>query len=185
MRNSIIRSALLGILLLGFAMPGVAMADHKDKGCSNLGTFFGVFGPDDTRLMGFAGTVTGNSEKMGTNSFEFPTFDPSFAGVPELEGKEPFVSAAYIGTLRGDWKRIGKSRFAYTFMGFAYNADGIPVYIAKVSGQTQHFNHCQFEHITAVMKVYLPWMSPFYGDPIATIPLGEFYAYRAKVDHPY
>ena len=41
------------------------------------------------------------------------------------------------------------------------------------------------EHITAVMKVYMPWMSPFHSEPVATIPLGEFYAYRAKVDFPY
>ena len=48
MRNKIIRGALLGVLLLGFAIPGAALAGGGGKGCSNLGTWFGVspFPPD-------------------------------------------------------------------------------------------------------------------------------------------
>ena len=186
MRTSIFRGALLGILLVVFASPGIAMAGgHHKKGCSNLGTWFGIFGPDDTRLTGFSATVTGNSEKYGTNLFEFPTFDPSFSNVPELVGKEPFASADYIGSMRGNWKRIGKSHFKYTFMGLAFDAFDNPVYIAKVSGHTQLFNKCQYQYVTAVMKVYLPFQSPFFDEPIAVVPLGEFYSIRAKVDFPY
>ena len=36
MRKSIIRGALLSILLLGFTIPGVALAGGGQKGCSNL-----------------------------------------------------------------------------------------------------------------------------------------------------
>jgi hypothetical protein len=188
MRTSIIRGALLGILLLGFTIPGMAFADDDERGCSNKGTWFGVMAPGDTRLTGFVATVTGKSEKMGTNSFEYPTFDPSFSNVPELEdlaSEPPFVNAVSIGGLRGNWKRIGKNMFEYTFMGLAFDASGNPAYIAKVSGTTELFNNCQYQYVTAVMEVFLPWISPFDGDSIATIPLGEFYSYRATVDLPY
>jgi hypothetical protein len=127
----------------------------------------------------------GKSEKMGTNTFEFPVFDPSFSDIPELNDLEPFASAVSIGGLRGDWKRVAKNRFAYTFMGFAFDEFGMPVYIAKVSGHTEIVDGCQYQYVTATMEVFWPWVSPFDGDPIATIPLGEFYGYRASVDLPY
>lgn len=185
MRTDIIRGALLGILLLGFTIPGTALADDDERGCSNKGTWFGVMAPGDTRLTGFVATVTGKSEKMGTNNFDYPTFDPSFPDVPELDGIEPFASAVSISSLRGNWKRVAKNRFEYTFMGLAFDALGNPVYISKVSGQTELFDECRYQFVTATMEVFLPWVSPFDGDPIATIPLGEFYSYRATVDLPY
>jgi hypothetical protein len=190
MRTGIIRGALLGILLLGFSIPGMALADDdKDdkRGCSNKGTWFGVAAPGDTRLAGFAGTVMGKSEKMGTNTFEFPVFDPSFSNVPDLglSNIPPFASAVSIGSLRGDWKRVAKNRFAYTFMGFAFDEFGMPVYIAKVSGHVEIINDCQYQYITATMEVFLPGVSPFDGEPDFVIPLGEFYSYRASVDLPY
>ncbi len=86
---------------------------------------------------------------------------------------------------RGNWVRIDGNTFDYTFMGFAVDESNMPVYIAKVSGQVSQFDDCQYQYTTAVMEVFLPFMSPFHMEPIATIPLGEFYAYRAKVDLPY
>ena len=176
-----IRRVLLGILLLGFTIPGMALAGDNEKGCSNLGTWFGVFGPGDTRVSGYSVTVTGNSELMGTNQFEFPNFDPSFPDIEELQGVEPFASAAYVGTMRGNWKRIGKNRFAYTFMGFAFDEFGVPVYIGKVSGETEVFNDCQYQKVSATMEVFFPWMSPFETEAPFTIPMGYFFGYRAGV----
>ncbi|MBT8093169.1 MAG: hypothetical protein KJP08_00045 [Gammaproteobacteria bacterium] len=186
MRTSIIRGALLGILLLAFASPGIAMAGgHHKKGCSNIGTWFGVVGPGDTTFTGWSVTVTGNSEKMGSNLFEFPVFDPSFADVPDLAGVPPFKFAKRIGSMRGNWKRTGWNTFDYTFTGFAYASDKEPVYIAKISGHVVLFNKCRYQYTTALMEVFLPNMRPFHDEPIAQIPLGEFYGYRAKVDLPY
>jgi hypothetical protein len=186
MRTDIIRGALLGILLLGFTIPGTALADDDERSCSNKGTWFGVVGPDYNLLTGFVATVTGKSEKGGTNNFEYPVFDPSFSNRPDLEldDVEPFASAVSISSLRGNWKRVGKNRFAYTFMGFAFDEFGMPVYIAKVSGHTEIINDCQYQYVTATMEVFLPWMSPFDDVPIETIELGQFYSYRAKVDLP-
>jgi hypothetical protein len=191
MRNKIIHGALLCVLLLGFGFPGTALAGGG-KGCSNIGTWFGVASSDPTVvapppwtktiLTGWSATVTGKSSNEGTNLFEYPTFDASFSEIPDLAGKPPFVDAKRVGSLRGTWKRTGGNTFDYTFMGFAYDAEGTPVYIAKISGQVVLINNCQYQTTTAVMEVFLPIMNPFYDEPIAAIPLGVSYGYRAKVD---
>jgi len=198
MRKSIIRGALLSILLLGFTIPGVALADDGGKGCSNLGTWFGVspFIPDPASppvpippppwdvmyLSGWSVTVTGTSNNEGTNNFEYPIFNPKIS--PDLALMEPFASAERLGSMRGNWKRTGGNTFDYTFMGFAYNAMNMPAYIAKISGQVVSVENCQYQYTTAVMEVFLPDMNPFHDAPYMdlVIPLGEFYGYRAVVD---
>ena len=198
MRKKTIYGALLGILMLVFTIPGVALADGDGEGCSNIGTWFGVapFPPDQmpppsvvippppwdvTYLTGWVASALGKSNKEGTNIFEYPIFDPTL-GIED----PPFNLAARLGDMRGNWKRTGGNTFDYTFTGFAYDASNMPVYIAKVSGQVTLFNKCQYQHTTAVMEVFVPFMSPFHDSgPIAVIPLGEFYGYRAKVELPY
>lgn len=178
MRKHIIYGVLLGILTLGFMIPGVALAGGGGKGCSNIGTWFGVVAPGDTRLTGWVASALGKSNNEGTNIFEFPTFDAT------LEGAFPL--ATRMGSMRGNWKRTGGNTFDYTFMGFAFDASNVAVYIAKVSGQVTLFNKCQYQYTTAVIEVFLPSMNPFDDSgPIAMKSLGEFYGYRAKVDLPY
>lgn len=200
MQKSIIRGVLLGILLLIFTNAGLVLADEGEKGCSNLGTWFGAspfpadptappveIPPppwDDVYLTGWAVNVMGKSNNEGTNHFEYPVFDPSLAMLG-LDETPPFSDAVRIGSMRGNWKRAGGNTFDYTFMGFAFGASNMPVYIAKISGQAMLLEDCQYQHTTAIMEVFLPWMRPFQDDPAFEIPLGVFYGYRAKVDLPY
>jgi hypothetical protein len=195
MRKHIIYSVLLGILMLGLMIPGVALAGGGGKGCSNIGTWFGVapFPPDQmpppsvvippppwdvTYLTGWVASALGKSNNKGTNIFEYPTFDATLKGA--------FPLATRLGSMRGNWKRTGRNTFDYTFMGFAFDASNAPVYIAKVSGQVTLFRKCQYQYTTAVIEVFLPSMNPFDDSgPIAMESLGEFYGYRAKVDLPY
>ena len=200
MRNSIFRGALVSILLLGLALPGAALAGGGEKGCSNLGTWFGVapFIPDPTSLpveiptppwdvmymTGWSVTVTGKSSNEGTNLFEYPNFNPKIS--PDLAVIPPFMYAERIGNMRGNWKRTGGNTFDYTFMGFAYDGENNPAYIAKISGQVVLVADCQYQYTTAIMEVFLPDMNPFHDAPYMdlAIPLGEFYGYRAKVVSP-
>ena len=195
MRNNIIRAALISILLLGFAIPGVAFAGEGKQGCSNLGTWFGVspFPPvppqdlssppwPDTFLTGWVATVTGKSNNEGTNNFEYATFNPDLTGLTPNANDVPYSAAKRIGSMRGNWKRTGGNTFDYTFMGFAFDADNMPVYIAKISGQVTLINNCQYQYTTALMEVFKPYADPFLDPPDDMVPLGVFYGYRAKVD---
>ncbi len=199
MRKSIIRGALLSILLLGFTIPGAALAGGGGKGCSNIGTWFGVspFLPDPTSppveippppwdvmyLTGWSVTVTGKSSNEGMNNFEYPVFDPSLT-ILGLDETPPFSQAVRVGTMRGNWTRTGGNTFDYTFMGFALDESNMPVYIAKISGQVVLLENCQYQYTTAIMEVFRPWMDPFHDVREWEIPLGVFYGYRAKVDLP-
>jgi hypothetical protein len=201
MRKNIIRAALLVVLLLGFAIPGAALAG-EGKGCSNLGTWFGVgeFPPvppegltpppwPDMFLTGWSVTVTGKSNNEGTNLFEYPNFDPTLAIFVPVGEPAPYPMAVRLGSMRGNWKRTGGNTFDYTFMGFAYDEFNIPVYIAKVSGQVVLINNCQYQETTAVMEVFafspLNYPDPFEDIPDDVFPMGQFYGYRATVDLPY
>ena len=181
MSKSIMRKALLGFLLLGFIVPGAALAGGADKGCSNIGTWFGIAGPDDMTHTGFIASVMGKSNNRGINILEYPNYDPSL-GIDE----EPFKSAVRITDSHGNWVRTGGNTFDYTFSGFALNAANEPVYISKISGQVLLYGDCQYQYITAILEVFLPFMDPRHDEPIVPpINLGEFYAYRAKVDLPF
>jgi len=193
MRKSIIYGALFGILL-GFTIPSAAFAGGGGKGCSNLGTWFGVspFLPDPTSppvplpappwddlyLTGWSVTVTGKSNNKGTNLFEYPNFDATLGGT--------FSEAVRIGSMRGNWERTGGNTFDYTFMGFAYDMFNMPVYIAKISGEVELIENCRYQKTTAIMAIFLPNMRPFQDEPYPemVLPLGEFYGYRATVVAP-
>jgi len=181
MRKSIIRGALLSILLLGFTIPGVALAGGGEKGCSNIGTWFGVVAPGDSTLTGWMGTVTGKSSNEGSNNIEFANFDATL-GLDFY----PFNAAVGITSLHGNWVRTGGDTFDYTFTGYALDENNTPLYIAKVSGHVTLIMGCQYEHITATLEVFAWGVSPFDGEPmLAPIPLDDHYGYRATVDLPY
>lgn len=182
MCKSIIRSALLAILLLGFSIPGAALAGGGEKGCSNIGTWIGIAGPDDMSPAGWITTVIGKSNNEGVNVIEFPNYDPTL-GIP----LPPFKDAVLISNSRGNWVRTGGNTFDYTFTGFALDAENEPVYISKISGQVTIYGDCQFQYITAYLEAYAPDENPFTGVRLNPEPfyLGEFYGYRASVDLPF
>jgi len=182
MRNDIIRGVLLGILLLGFTVPGVALADGGGKGCSNMGTWFGVLDPlyGDMTLTGWTTTVTGQSANKGVNVIEWPDFDPSLGLT-----FPPFSDAHHINNMRGVWERTGGNTFVYSFTGFAYDESNVRVYLAKISGTVTLFDDCQLEEITAYMEAFAPGDNPFLAEPFFELPLPTHWGQRAPLALPF
>ena len=58
----------------------------------------------------------------------------------------------------------------------------MPVWMAKVTGTATLSDDCMSEEISAVMEIYLPWMSPFTADPIHSETLLPHYGYRFTLD---
>lgn len=173
-----LRYVLAGILMLGLAIPGVALADNDGdsyrKGCSILGTWFGIESLDDRSFNGWVVTVTGKSENRGTNNLEYPTFDPTLG--------DAVPNAVRLSSFRGTWERTGGRTFAYNFTGFAVDVANEPVYIMKVHGDVTIQPGCQFEHITATSELYWPWVNPFEGDWFQQDVLEPEWGYRAFID---
>jgi hypothetical protein len=182
MRTNIIRGVLLGILLLGFAVPGLSLADGGGKGCSNHGTWFGVLDPlhEDMTLTGWTTTVTGQSSNKGVNVLEWPNFDPTLGMT-----FPPFSDAHHINNMRGVWERTGGNTFVYSFTGFAYDETNMPVYIAKISGDVTIFGDCQYEQITAYIELFAPGDNPFLAEPFMEFPLPVHWGQRAMLNLPF
>lgn len=174
MRISIIRYMLIGVLLLGFAIPGAALAGDKGNGCSNFGTWFGVTDVGDTTLTGWMANIMGKSADEGTNDLEYPIFDVTL--------DNNFENAVTLSSMRGIWRRTGGKTFDYKFTGYAVDEFGAPVYIATVRGEVTLLEGCRYEYITATMDVFLPFMSPFHDDPFMSFPLDPLIAYKMAFD---
>jgi len=175
-----LRYVLAGILMLGLAIPGVALADNdddSDKGrrCSNIGTWFGVNSPEDTRLTGVFWTVIGKSEHYGTNIVEqLNNPDPTIGGL--------IPGAVKASSLRGDWYRTGKRTFAYTMMGYGVDVDNMLVGTVKFRGDVTLYYDCEFAYVTAMLDIYYPNTSPFDDDPDVTIPFFSQWGKRTQVE---
>lgn len=173
MRKNTICGVLLSIAL-GFGIPGTTLADGAGKGCSIQGSWFGVMGVGDLQLTGWMITVTGKSANEGENNIEYPNFDATLGG--------NFPNAVSLSTSKGTWKRTGGNTFDYEFMGYAIDDSRTPVYIAVVSGVATTIEECRYEHITATIDVFLPFMDPFHDDPLFSIPMDPLYSYRLTLD---
>lgn len=176
MKTRIVRNVVLGIIMLGLSLPGMASAGGPGKGCSMLGTWFGVEGADSTVLSGWVVNAMGSSANSGINNLEYPTFDATLGvGLP----------AVRMSTLRGAWERTGGNTFTYTMIGSGVAADGLTtVWIGKLSGNITISDDCNREHITAVLEVFSPTESPFDGVRLFKVDLPDHYGYRAYVNLP-
>lgn len=202
MKKSVLSTALVGILLLGLALPAVASAGWFNWGCRYQGTWFGVVAEDNPALLsGWMVTVEGKSFFYGTNNVEFTavSLDPRLP----IPGTDPveylYPTAVRVTTDRGNWMRTGYNTFAYTMTGFGLDAFGVPLYVATGNGDITLSDDCNRAVITAVAKVFdvvhegveFPLMpnpfiddNPFVFEPPVVIPFPVQYAYRAFVDMP-
>lgn len=180
MNTKILRGAFATLLVVSLMIPGLAYAGDAGKGCSFQGTWFGVQNPEDARLTGWMVTVAGQSSNGGTNNLEYPGYDTTLGGA--------FPAAVRLSTLRGAWQRTGGNTFAYTMTGIAVDANNLPVWFGKLSGNITLSSDCATETITGKLDVFVPGMtgyeSPFDGTPVVTAPLPTHYGRRVYLDLP-
>jgi hypothetical protein len=171
---STFRKVLACVLMFGLAIPGAALAGDAGKGCSILGSWFGVDTLEDKNLTGWMVTVTGKSENRGTNDFEFQNFDPTFFGY--------FPTAVRLSSSDGAWERTGGNTFKYSFIGFALDAANQLVGIIKTSGEVSLSDDCNSETLSATAYLYDPLEGPFADEPFQVVPFPELYGYRIQLD---
>ena len=167
-------------LILGLAIPAVTLADDDydgdGKGCSQIGTWFGVVSPENLTLTGVTYTAMGKSENRGTNILEQANGDPTAGGF--------FPTAVRTSSFRGNWERAGNGSFVYTLTGYAVDALNQMVGIVRFRGDVTHTPDCQFEYITAMAEVYYPPMSPFVDEPAWTFPFPGQWGHRTQIELP-
>ena len=181
MKTSIVRTGLVGILMLGLAVPGVASAAFFDWGCRYQGTWFGVVSDTDDSFAGWMATIGGNSYFYGTNDLEFTReqFDPTTLPLPRAGEVVDWTSN------RGNWMRSGYNTFIYTSTGFGLDANRNIVYIVRIGGTIELSEDCNSDRITVILEVFEAGANPFTDAPIfGPVPLPDTYGVRAHVDVP-
>jgi hypothetical protein len=175
MKTRVWRHIVVGVLMLGLAAPGLALADGSAKGCQFQGTWFG-FDPGTGALSGWVVTVAGQASNAGTNNLEYPNFDPSLG----------FLPATRISTLRGSWVRTGGNTFDYTMIGLATDSSLNIIWIGKLSGHITLSADCNTETIEdTTLEVFGPDQNPYGGElMIPVIHLPTHYGFRTSVDLP-
>lgn len=186
MKSQISRLLIAGAVALGLALPGLALAKDDQKGCSIIGTWFGVTDLDDKIPSGWVVTAIGKSENHGTNVLEFPTYDSTFGGI---------YPVLHHSASRGIWRRTGGNTFEYSFMSLLVGdipatTEREALYYLRVSGESTLSDDCMSEVITAVMDFFpvktalgeYTNLSPFVDAPAWSMVLEPHYGYRYTFD---
>ena len=93
-------------------------------------------------------------------------------------------------SLRGAWERTGGNTFDYTFLGYAYDESGIPIYTAKVIGDitlNEDCNSGDFGAITYIffcdsMETMQDGCNPFTEEVDLIVPWPTTSGYRVTVE---
>jgi hypothetical protein len=126
-------------------------------------------------------SVAGQSNSSGTTELEAPAVFPT---LPTPDGPL-FPDAVGMTQLRGAWERTGGDTFDYTYIGYAYDENGIPIYICRLTGAITGSGDCNSGEVTATLYVYQCDSSGVcpnpYGETQFVVPQTPSNAYRITV----
>jgi hypothetical protein len=123
------------------AGPGVLAASNS---CTVVGTWYGAGDSGITWI----GTMTpGGSATVGQLTMEWVLMDATLGGF--------FPSAVRVTDGMGVWQKGKKQSYAYTWVAYAFDANGALVYSARASGTRTSVN-CDLWSVTYVLELWLP-----------------------------
>lgn len=160
---------LASVLALAAGTPTSAAEQGNSQACSPVGSWFG-YDPAGTAY--WMSTFHGSSSS-GTYELDIPGVDVS----------PFFYGAVRASTFRGTWTRTSGNTIAFTVIGYALDASGVVLGIAKLSGIDTLIDNCSTLSITNTLELYGPTVNPFesQGYPIS---LADHYGYRMRVTPP-
>ncbi len=154
----------IGVVL--FAASALA-EDMPKNGCSLQGSWM------NNEILA---TYNGLSVSSGNIIEETPVLNPTLFGT--------FPTAVKVSSWRGMWTRTGGNTFAYTQIGYGFDAEGNLLWIGKNSGNKTLTEDCNLMTVESTLEVFLPGVNPFEGAPYFKVPLGIVYLHRMRVDPP-
>lgn len=157
----LLASLLTVVAVSSFAGSGPA------SGCKNLGSWLGY---DQDGMAWWMTTADGQNASHGSLNLEVPGAVAYFPG------------AFAITELHGVWERIGGGTFAWTVVGFVYDAGGNTLALARVSGKATLSEDCNSEVISnTLLEVFAPNANVETDTPIDTLPFPDHEGYRVKL----
>ncbi len=141
------------------------------KGCSLIGSWYGYYAPPDDVEPKWMSTIEGRTPESGTAVLELIGFDSTLGGL--------FPTAVGGSLIRGSWKKTGPNTFAITGLGFAVDAQGKDVYIARMTGTDTVSDDCNKVKVNVKLQFLDPQFRAVYGPPI---PQETHFGYRILVE---
>lgn len=137
------------------------------SGCKPLGSWLGY---DQAGSAWWMTTTMGKDASHGTLNLEVPGAVVYFPG------------AFSVTEMRGVWKKIGPNSVAWTVVGFAYDAAGNTLALARVSGKHSSSKDCMTEYLTdTFLEVFAPDADIDSDDPIGTTSFPDHEGHRIKL----
>ncbi len=130
-----------------FWAASVVAARAENGVCTIQGSFISY---DDNGVPTWMSSAYGQSTSSGANELEYP------AEFPTLQTPEGpiFPNAVGMTLFRGAWERTGGHTFKYTFIGYAYDANRVPVWIGRMSGPLTLSKDCNTMEVGATLYVF-------------------------------
>jgi hypothetical protein len=147
------RCALLVVVAL---MLGSGVALAQSNNCGRVGTWFGQ---GDSGITWIAGDNPGTSATVGQVALEWVLMDPTLGGF--------FPDAVRVTNARGVWEKVNQNKYKYTWVAYAFDGAGQPVFVARASGDATMAG-CDTVNITYALALFSPgqkiWSdTPEYG----------------------
>lgn len=170
-------------IIFVFCASSVVVASAEDDGCKLQGSFISY---DTHGVPTWISSAYGQSTSSGANELEYPG---EFPKLPTPDGAI-FPSAVGMTHLTGAWQRTGGNTFKYTFIGYGYDENGVPLWIGRMSGPIKLSKDCNTGEFGATLYVYPcskvgnDWTcpNPYGDDNVTVIPVETSYGYRVTVD---
>jgi hypothetical protein len=148
--------------------------------CKLIGSWYGWSNQYD--VIYWLSTMSGQNSARGGVALEVPGFDVTLT----VDGTPTFPDAVEMTTIRGVWERTSGNTFEYTGLSIASDADGLPVYIGKLTGTETLSEDCNSMFLEETyLQIFAPNADPFEDDPLfEPIPFPDHYGYRMNIDLP-
>ena len=141
------RFPFFALALFVFWAASVVAASAENDGCKLQGSWISY---DANGVPTWMSSVNGQSNSTGANELEYPA---EFPTLPTPEGPL-FPNAVGMTQLRGAWERTGGNTFKYTFLGYGYGENGVPLWIGRMSGPITLSDDCNSGEFGAKLYVY-------------------------------
>jgi hypothetical protein len=153
------------------AAPSIAAEQANAHGCTLLGSWIGFNATGEAYWTSMANGMTASS---GTYTIDVPSFDLTLGNT--------FPTAVRMTLPRGVWRKTGGNTIAFTVVSLIVDANGNPVWTAKLSGADTMEENCNRLYVTSTLEVFLADMNPFTDPPWFSLVINPHYGYRMRVD---
>ena len=146
-----VRRCALFVVIAFMLGSGAALAQSNN--CGRVGTWFGE---GDSGITWMASDNPGTSATVGQLELDWVLIDPTLGGF--------FEDAVRVTNARGVWEKVNQNQYKYTWVAYAFDGEGLPVFVARASGSASMAG-CDTVNITYELALFAPGQKIWHDTP--------------------